>query len=301
MKELTVSWNVYSNDGHRKYLTGSEIDNFLRLAKTHDESIYSFCWIMAVTGCRISEALSLGEQSIDFEAQQVIILCLKKRNKRVFRAIPLPQDLLRRLERWMNNGTLPRERFWPWSRMTAYRHVRQIMQEAGFSGSYASPKGLRHGFAVRAVQSNVPLNMVQRWLGHADIKTTAIYTSATGPEERELASRLWPGRTERARPRSQISPRRRIMSVQREGAESGLLPPADHANGAVKSLNFQGIPPVAPERNDLESAGNDREGGMNLGSEIGTSHHIGSFLPCLLLHYWLNCNSNFDYKSVSYA
>jgi len=33
--------------------------------------------------------------------------------------------------------------------------------------------------------------MAQRWLGHADIRTTAIYSEAVGQEERNVAQRLW--------------------------------------------------------------------------------------------------------------
>ena len=37
----------------------------------------------------------------------------------------------------------------------------------------------------------MPLNLLQRWLGHADIATTAIYADAMGPEERAIAARMW--------------------------------------------------------------------------------------------------------------
>ena len=43
------------------------------------------------------------------------------------------------------------------------------MQEAGINGPQASPKGLRHGFGVDAVQTRIPLNMVQKWLEHAQL------------------------------------------------------------------------------------------------------------------------------------
>ncbi len=55
----------------------------------------------------------------------------------------------------------------------------------------ASPKGLRHGFGVHAVLSGVPLTMIQKWLGHANIATTAIYLDVLGPEERAIAERMW--------------------------------------------------------------------------------------------------------------
>lgn len=35
------------------------------------------------------------------------------------------------------------------------------------------------------------MNLVQRWLGHASMKTTAIYLLAIGAEECEIASRMW--------------------------------------------------------------------------------------------------------------
>jgi integrase/recombinase XerD len=49
------------------------------------------------------------------------------------------------------------------------------MAAANISGTSAMPKGLRHGFGVNAFQSNVPPHLVQRWLGHASLRTTAIY------------------------------------------------------------------------------------------------------------------------------
>jgi integrase len=33
--------------------------------------------------------------------------------------------------------------------------------------------------------------MLQKWLGHARLETTAIYATAVGAEERKLAARLW--------------------------------------------------------------------------------------------------------------
>lgn len=65
------------------------------------------------------------------------------------------------------------------------------MQVAGLEGPHASPKGLRHGFGVAAVTAGIPLNLVQRWLGHAQLTTTAIYANAIGTEEHDIARRIW--------------------------------------------------------------------------------------------------------------
>jgi site-specific recombinase XerD len=44
---------------------------------------------------------------------------------------------------------------------------------------------------VQAVTKDIPLNMVQKWLGHAQLSATAIYADAVGAEEQEIASRMW--------------------------------------------------------------------------------------------------------------
>ncbi|WP_316859856.1 tyrosine-type recombinase/integrase [uncultured Cohaesibacter sp.] len=89
------------------------------------------------------------------------------------------------------DNSIIKTQLWPWHRVQAWREIKKIMQRAGISGVHATPKGLRHGFAIHAIQSGVSINLVQRWLGHASLSTTAIYTEAVGPEERLIAARMW--------------------------------------------------------------------------------------------------------------
>ena len=65
------------------------------------------------------------------------------------------------------------------------------MCNASLAGPQASPRGLRHSFGVTAVQRGVPLTSIVAVLGHADVSTTAIYTTVIGAEHRELVSRVW--------------------------------------------------------------------------------------------------------------
>jgi site-specific recombinase XerD len=65
------------------------------------------------------------------------------------------------------------------------------MEHLGVSGAPASPKGLRHAFAVETLQAEVPINLVQRWLGHSPLETTVRYTEAVGAEERKIARKFW--------------------------------------------------------------------------------------------------------------
>ena len=75
--------------------------------------------------------------------------------------------------------------------MTGWRAVHAVMKAAVLDGPQASPKGLRHGFGVAAVSAGIPLNLVQKWLGHAQLTTTAIYADAVGAEEKDIAQRMW--------------------------------------------------------------------------------------------------------------
>jgi integrase/recombinase XerD len=93
-------------------------------------------------------------------------------------------------ERQARRGKGRGERLWPWSRMTGWRAVHAVMATAGLDGPQASPKGRRHGFGVAAVSAGIPLNLVQKWLGHAQLSTTAIYADAVGAEEKDIARRM---------------------------------------------------------------------------------------------------------------
>lgn len=190
------SWSMYNNLGCRKYLTRSEVDRFLISAKSFDDRTHAFCQIMAASGCRISEALSISNRNINIDAGFLTLQSLKKRGKTVYRNIPIDHPILENILKLVEARYAGSDRFWDWSRMTAYRRVCSVMSNAGITGPHATPKGLRHAFGVHAIHSGVPLNLVQRWLGHADMKTTAIYAAAFGPEERQIATRMWRARNE---------------------------------------------------------------------------------------------------------
>ena len=111
------------------------------------------------------------------------------------RQVPVPTELLDMLDMIYNlrqrKGRQRNERLWLWSRMTAWRKMQELFGSAGIKGPQASPKGLRHGFGVNAVNKGIALNMVQKWLGHAAMTTTAIYANAVGEEEQSIAARMW--------------------------------------------------------------------------------------------------------------
>ena len=179
----------------RKYLTREERERFLQAAARAPKPEHqTFALAMAHSGARISEVLALRPADIDLDAGVIRIATLKRRAEH-WREVPLPETTMRALELVHRlRGVSPRragEPLWDWSRATGHRRIVAIMRAAGISGPQAAPKGLRHAWGVAAIEAGVPLTTIAAILGHADISTTAIYTTAIGVEAREFVSRMW--------------------------------------------------------------------------------------------------------------
>jgi integrase len=192
-----MEWSLYDGSGHRKYLTERERTAFIKAAAHQDGPVFTFCLVLKETGCRISEALELTPNQIDLSAGVIIFRCLKKRRPGVHRAVPVSSKVLSTLQEVndirhkQKDSDAEDTRLWPWHRATAHRYVTAVMGEAKITGPHATAKGLRHGFGVAALSRGVPINILQKWLGHASLSTTAIYGDAVGAEERKMARKMW--------------------------------------------------------------------------------------------------------------
>jgi integrase/recombinase XerD len=198
MRQVTIRSISSLHDARgRKYLTSGERKRFAEAAYRASSDTRLFCLMLLWSGGRLSEVLALTPSDIDLELGAANIETLKRRARGIIRQVPMPRRLLSELDREFKLGAarrdpfLARRRLWPWSRTTAWRRVRQVMAAAGISGACAMPKGLRHAFGVNAFQAKVPPHLVQRWLGHASLRTTAIYGDVIGREERLIAARMW--------------------------------------------------------------------------------------------------------------
>ena len=182
----------------RKYLTGPERERVLAVARTHPKpAVQTLARTLAMTGCRVSEALGIRACDVDLAENEVRIATLKRRRTH-WGAIPVPEEdlvqaleLVYRVRRAQGSARGANRRLWPITRQTANRQVGALMRTAGIEGPQACPRGLRHSYGVAAVTAGVPLPTVAAVLGHASLTTTAIYTTAIGAEARELVSRIW--------------------------------------------------------------------------------------------------------------
>lgn len=180
-------WQIQDPSGRRKYITGDERRRLLATADGATPQVRTLVYLLVYTGCRISEALALTPEHLDVEANTVTFRTLKRR-RLTFRMLPVPLELV---EMVGSLGTRPGERIWPVHRATAWRQIKALFESIQVSGPMACCRGLRHGFGIRAATCSAPLNLIQRWMGHATPLTTAIYLDAIGDEERSFAERTW--------------------------------------------------------------------------------------------------------------
>jgi site-specific recombinase XerD len=133
-------------------------------------------------GLRISEALALAESDLD-RARGAVLVRHGKGGKR--REVGMDRWAWEQLEPWLViRATLPvgalfcvlrgPTRGRPFAPAGIRAQLRNAAREAGVRRRFA-PHQLRHAHAVEMSREGVPLVVIQRQLGHADLGVTSAY------------------------------------------------------------------------------------------------------------------------------
>lgn len=139
------------------------------------------------SGLRVSEAVSLPFKSVQVhESQPCVIVSGKGRKERMLPLNPptlhaLTCYLLVRSEFLKRAGTRGSSWLFPSPSATGHltrqgfaKYMKQCAVEVGLP--HVSPHTLRHAFATHMLHRGADLVVLQRMLGHADLRTTQIYT-----------------------------------------------------------------------------------------------------------------------------
>jgi len=138
-------------------------------------------------GLRLLEGVQLQVQQIDSERQ---VLHLRQTKGRKERYVPLPGRTLELLRQywcshrnlvWLfptarSNGMATATR--PRDESGVQKAFRKALAESGVNKA-ASVHTLRHSWATHLLEAGVNLRLIQEWLGHKSLTTTAIYTHLT--------------------------------------------------------------------------------------------------------------------------
>lgn len=160
-------------------LTYPETQRLLQQIRT--PHLYTAAMTIYGCGLRISE---LRAMKIDWIMGNRGLLHVKKGKGGVDRVVPLPArilELLRahwRRERPSGDAVFELSSGRNMSGNTLSNALKAAAQEVGISRE-PHPHMLRHCFATHLLERGVSLPLIQRWLGHKHIQTTAIYAQIT--------------------------------------------------------------------------------------------------------------------------
>ncbi len=141
-------------------------------------------------GLRIQEALALAEHDLDVRRGSLLVRTGKGGRRR---EVGMDDWGWEQVGPWLTAraelpvGPLfciidgPTRGRW-WSGAAVRCEFRRLAAVAGIRRRFA-PHQLRHAHALELAREGVPLNIIQRQLGHANLGTTSIYLQGIDPEE----------------------------------------------------------------------------------------------------------------------
>lgn len=140
-------------------------------------------------GLRVSEIVNLKVKDIDSNELLIHIKGAKGNKDRI---TVLPSQLIADIQEFLNGRGMDdyvfeSERGGKLTERTAQMIFGQALFKAGIQKE-ASFHSLRHSFATHLLENGVDLRYVQELLGHANIKTTQIYTHVTNPMLKKVVS-----------------------------------------------------------------------------------------------------------------
>lgn len=185
-----LSENSNDNEGHEQQR--EDRIRLLNCAWRQNDDVGAFCLVLMHTGCRISEALALRWMDIEAARGSIAFKSLQQRGVTRIRRVPAPPALMKRLlDLRAYNASSFDTRIWSWSRVTAWRRMRDFFQKADVSGSLASPQGLRTSFARTALDNGVPLDIICRWLGISHLKVDHAYDQDAPIDDTVWTDIIW--------------------------------------------------------------------------------------------------------------
>lgn len=143
-------------------------------------------------GLRVSEIVTLEWRDILFSEHKIHIKNAKGKKDRM---VMLPYSIVNSLEmykklyqpnKYVFEGQFAGE---PYSTGSAQQVMRTALKKSGLSKK-ATVHTLRHSFATHLLESGTDIRYIQKFLGHASIKTTTIYTHVSKMATDKIASPL---------------------------------------------------------------------------------------------------------------
>lgn len=170
-------------------LSRNEIKNMLRATSNRKHRL-----LLALAygaGLRVSEVVALRVRDLDYDEMTLHVNDGKGRKDRVS---IMPKKIIRDLRDFLSGRSgsdvvFASERGGTLTTRTAQKIFEHSRNKAGITKP-ATFHSLRHSFATHLLENGVDVRYVQELLGHANIRTTQMYTQVTNPGLKSIKSPL---------------------------------------------------------------------------------------------------------------
>ncbi|MCZ2355984.1 MAG: site-specific integrase [Bacteroidia bacterium] len=172
-----------------KSLNTQEIKKLFEVTENSKHSlILKLCYGM---GLRVSEIVNLKIEDIDSNRMIVLIKNAKGKKDRI---VKLPESILQELRTYYKNY-LPKKYLFEGQNDGQYsiRSVQNIFKNAMKKANIKKQigiHGLRHSYATHLLELGTDISLIQKLLGHNDIKTTLLYTKVADSQIANINSPL---------------------------------------------------------------------------------------------------------------
>jgi site-specific recombinase XerD len=193
----SLSIDFFSDEEVQKIFQeiSEKINNDKRRSEKH-KRYFLLVQFLYRTGARIDEVLLVKPSDVNLATNSIRMKTLKQGKdkngiqREKYRIIPLHLELRDAYMQYlldMNISTKSEDPLFPMKRQVVDVYFKKMQDKLGFK---IHAHKFRHTFAVKSIMDQVPLNVLQQWLGHSSVFTTSIYTQITGMDTSEFMGRV---------------------------------------------------------------------------------------------------------------
>lgn len=178
-------------------ITNEDVSEFLENIKNDkrytSQRDYAICFLLAYTGLRISECLSIQFDDIDWRNQELTITGKGNKQRIVYlsdKVCKVLNDYLKNNRTKENYGDNIKSNYLFISQRSEKLTTQRMNQIFDDYNTKIHPHSLRHYFCTHALESDMNIHEIANQAGHSSIQTTMRYTNPTKEAMRSKMNRL---------------------------------------------------------------------------------------------------------------
>ncbi|WP_457571526.1 tyrosine-type recombinase/integrase [Desulfovulcanus sp.] len=171
-----------TNNRRVRFLSEAEEKEFFAVAKKIDIDVHDICMVSLYSGMRMGEIFGLAKMDVDLQAGKIFVRDPKGGTDRV---LPLHEKLVPIFSARIALAQGPEALLFPNSKggekYSIGKKFYKVMKKLGWNKNIEDRRlrvcahSFRHTFGSRLVKKGIPLPVVQKLMGHADISMTLRY------------------------------------------------------------------------------------------------------------------------------